>query len=226
MPSEARLKNFLIKKNKHTFYFNNHCQIFSLCLNFSLCHRKIFSLCLKIFPCVKAKFPVFSLSGKSKNQIPCFPCAVATLTLINIFCTAHQRTCGKVIFPIVSDRQSAIMSILRLPGPLQVPCLAPWTCLIWTPSRYVLIYYLQPTKLPEANVFICLLTRGRVSLVPISLPWGMGQRNSRTPSSLRNYMSRWYDVCVLLERFLVYYLDCTVGKRVVGILLKCLCVNN
>ena len=28
---------------------------------------------------VSAKFPVFSLSGKSKNQIPCFPCAVATL---------------------------------------------------------------------------------------------------------------------------------------------------
>ena len=66
-------------KNKHTFYFSNHSQIFSLCLNFSLCHKKIFSLCLKIFPCVKAKFPVFSLSGKIKNQIQCFPCTVATL---------------------------------------------------------------------------------------------------------------------------------------------------
>ena len=75
--SEA--KNFWSLKNKHTFYFNNHSQIFSLCLNFSLCHKKIFSLCLKIFPCVKAKFPVFSLSGKIKNQIPCFPWAVATL---------------------------------------------------------------------------------------------------------------------------------------------------
>ena len=44
---------------------------------------KIFSLCLKNFPCVTAKFPVFSLSGKSKSQIPCFPCfpcAVATLS--------------------------------------------------------------------------------------------------------------------------------------------------
>ena len=30
-------------------------------------------------PCVVPKFPVFSLSGKSDNQIPCFPCAVATL---------------------------------------------------------------------------------------------------------------------------------------------------
>ena len=73
MPSEGRLKKFWNSKNKQTFHFNNHSQIFSLCLNFSLCHRKIFSLCLKIFPCVKAKFPVFSLSGKSKNQIPCFP---------------------------------------------------------------------------------------------------------------------------------------------------------
>ena len=40
---------------------------------------QIFSLCWQIFPCVRTKFPVFSLSGKSKNQIPCFPCAVATL---------------------------------------------------------------------------------------------------------------------------------------------------
>ena len=43
---------------------------------------QIFSLCQQIFPCVRTKFPVFSLSGKSKNQIPCFPCAVATLTVI------------------------------------------------------------------------------------------------------------------------------------------------
>ena len=31
------------------------------------------------FPFVTAKFPVFSLSGKSKSQIPSFPCAMATL---------------------------------------------------------------------------------------------------------------------------------------------------
>ena len=31
------------------------------------------------FPCVTTKFPVFSPTGKSKNQIPCFPCAVVTL---------------------------------------------------------------------------------------------------------------------------------------------------
>ena len=75
----SKAKKFWNLKNKHTFYFNNHSQIFSLCLNFSLFHRKIFSLCLKIFPCVKAKFPVFS-------QIPCFPCAVATLAYLS---TAH-----------------------------------------------------------------------------------------------------------------------------------------
>ena len=40
---------------------------------------KIFSLCLKKILCVTAKFPVFSLSGKTVNQIPCFPCAVAIL---------------------------------------------------------------------------------------------------------------------------------------------------
>ena len=84
MPSEARLKKFWNLKNKQTFHFNNHSQIFSLC------HRKIFSLCLKIFPCVKAKFPVFSLSGKSKNQIPCFPCAVATLNVVLIITTEYN----------------------------------------------------------------------------------------------------------------------------------------
>ena len=92
MPSEARQKKFEIKKNKHTFYFSNHSQIFSLCLNFSLCHRKIFSLCLKIFPCVKAKFPVFSLSGKSKNQIPSFPCALATLLVLPLLNNACRPT--------------------------------------------------------------------------------------------------------------------------------------
>ena len=47
---------------------------------------QIFSLCWQIFPCVRTKFPVFSLSGKSKNQIPCFPCfpcAVATLVQVS-----------------------------------------------------------------------------------------------------------------------------------------------
>ena len=29
--------------------------------------------------CVVPKFPMFSLSGKIDNQIPCFPCAVAIL---------------------------------------------------------------------------------------------------------------------------------------------------
>ena len=43
-----------------------------------------FSLCCQNFPGVKiklTKFPVFSLSGKVKIQIPCFPCAVVTLKI-------------------------------------------------------------------------------------------------------------------------------------------------
>ena len=45
---------------------------------------QIFSLWagLANFSLFRTKFPVFSLSGKSKNQIPCFPCAVATLNLV------------------------------------------------------------------------------------------------------------------------------------------------
>ena len=67
MPSEARLKIFEIHKRS-----------IILLLIITI---QIFSLCQKYFPCVTAKFPVFSLSGKSKNQIPCFPWAVATLSL-------------------------------------------------------------------------------------------------------------------------------------------------
>ena len=40
---------------------------------------QLFSLDLKNCPQVTAKFPLFSLSGKSNNKIPCFPYAVATL---------------------------------------------------------------------------------------------------------------------------------------------------
>ena len=74
----------------------------------SLCHRKIFSLCLKIFPCAKAKFPVFSLSGKSKNRIPCFPCfpcAVATLKV------KHYADHGGGFRISQSGRQPIIWSI-------------------------------------------------------------------------------------------------------------------
>ena len=42
---------------------------------------QIFSLCKQIFSYVRTNFPVFSLSGKSKNQILCFACAVATLLI-------------------------------------------------------------------------------------------------------------------------------------------------
>ena len=54
-----RGKKFWDSKNKHTFYIN---------------------IQPKYFPCVSKFFPVFSLSGKSKNHIPCFPCVMATLT--------------------------------------------------------------------------------------------------------------------------------------------------
>ena len=57
---------------------------------------QIFSLCLQIFSCVSTKFPVFSLSGKSKNQFPCFPSAVATLAKVQhkgnaTYCSKHVQ---------------------------------------------------------------------------------------------------------------------------------------
>ena len=46
---------------------------------------QIFSLCKQFFPCVRTKFPVFSLSGKSKNQIPCFPRGHPAITFFLYF---------------------------------------------------------------------------------------------------------------------------------------------
>ena len=52
LPSEARLKILKFKKNKLTFYVNNHSpNIFPVLANFSLCQNKI--------PCV---FPVWKNS--------------------------------------------------------------------------------------------------------------------------------------------------------------------
>ena len=69
MPSEARLKKIekYVKGNMLFAVINTV--------------KNIFPCVLKNSPCVTAKFPVFSLSGKSENQIPCFPCAVATLNV-------------------------------------------------------------------------------------------------------------------------------------------------
>ena len=61
IPSEVRLeKNWGTSINERVSYYKIH----NFCSNFS---------------CVVPKFPVFSLSGKIDDQIPCFPCPVATL---------------------------------------------------------------------------------------------------------------------------------------------------
>ena len=82
-----------------------------------MCHRKIFSLCLKIFPCAKAKFPVFSLSGKSKNQIPCFPCAIATVIYWSVLRPSlsfiGQSQTKLVINWSVSDQDCYLLVSLR-----------------------------------------------------------------------------------------------------------------
>ena len=66
MLSKVRLKEFEIIKKHHTFHINDHSQnILPVSPIFCMCHSKI--------PCI------FSLSGKSENQIPCFSCVVATM---------------------------------------------------------------------------------------------------------------------------------------------------
>lgn len=67
MTREARLKKIFQKKTP----MNG---------NFIITQEKnCIKYILQFFPCVVAKFPVFSLSGKVNIQIPCFPCAMATL---------------------------------------------------------------------------------------------------------------------------------------------------
>ena len=59
MLSKAMLKFLKLKKNKHTFYVNNHSpNIFPVLANFSLCQNKI----IMCFPClekVRTKFRIF-----------------------------------------------------------------------------------------------------------------------------------------------------------------------
>ena len=71
MPSKARLKKFEIYKKAIVLVL--------------IITVQIFSLCLKHFPYATAKFPVFCLSGKSKNQIPCYISSIRPFSQISRF---------------------------------------------------------------------------------------------------------------------------------------------
>ena len=59
---------------KFFFFFFLDTQIFPVLV--------VNSLCKNIFLIFFSKFPVFSLSGKMDFQIPCFPCALATMLFL------------------------------------------------------------------------------------------------------------------------------------------------
>ena len=95
MSSEARLNIFEILKKNHRSTF-----ILSITV-------KGFSLRLQSFLCVTVKFSAF-LSGKCKNQIPCFPCIVATL---NVDRLKYRRKHTNGVFPLTeSNSDSDILS--------------------------------------------------------------------------------------------------------------------
>ena len=81
MSSEVKLKNFESYKKKHNSCINNHNSN-----NFPV--SKIFLVCY-------SKIPVFSQSGKSKSQIYCFPCAVATLSILKTTIQSTRSFCQK-----------------------------------------------------------------------------------------------------------------------------------
>ena len=74
VPSEVR-----VEKNWDTVHLLMKGQF---TIKYLIC-REIWKIpcVIQIFPCVVPKFPVFSLSGKTDNQIPCFPSAVAILCM-------------------------------------------------------------------------------------------------------------------------------------------------
>ena len=82
VPSEARLeKNWGTSVNERVIYYKIH----------NFWGNLENSLCCPNFPSVIPKFPVFFLFGKIDDQIPYFPCAVATLAVI---CnTLHCKLC-------------------------------------------------------------------------------------------------------------------------------------
>ena len=100
MQSEARLKNFEKCKEKHAFCVNKYSQ--------------------KYFPCVSKTFPVFSLSGKSKNQIPFSLCRghpddVMETLLIKHFDKAWREcTPGRMRLYILGFKQLKNLIVLRI----------------------------------------------------------------------------------------------------------------
>ena len=82
------------------------------------------TLCKNIFLIFFSKFPVFSLSGKKDFQIPCFPCAVATLEsalFYNLSSTLIKQNCdfkymyNTTVIPAVLDGGSQIVLANMLP---------------------------------------------------------------------------------------------------------------
>ena len=67
------------------------------------------SLCKNIFLIFFSKFPVFSLSGKMDFQIPCFPCAVATLPTSPEHDVADTVTSSIAISPPIPETTKAKM---------------------------------------------------------------------------------------------------------------------
>ena len=60
------------------------------------------SLCKNTFLIFFGKFPVFSLSGKMDLQIPCFPCAVATLFYTGPVSCMPQSQCENFVIEHVT----------------------------------------------------------------------------------------------------------------------------
>ena len=73
----------ILHAKMNIFYFLNGIHHL---LNHNLNLKNIHLPCFVHIPSVFIKFlifPVFSMSGKIDNQIPCFPCAVATLSVVH-----------------------------------------------------------------------------------------------------------------------------------------------
>ena len=114
---------------------------------------KVNSLCKIIFLIFFGKFPVFSLSGKSKNQIPCFscfPCAVATLHVSQISSGCSFKSFVwfdlRQIYNLYGWFYFSMRSNTCLKEPTskeQVPTSHAYTCVLISIRRHTRLYFVE-----------------------------------------------------------------------------------
>ena len=154
------------------------------------------------FPCVSnffhvtAKFPVFSLSGKSKNQILCFPCAVATLLFLHRSVSHSVHRGGGVCLSACWDTQTHTpgkqTAHLESDTALRSAC---WE--IWATSGSYASYW-------NAYLFLNVVTKN-TNLLQIHFPIGKSKTSPHSHTKSHVHFYYFLSIYPLLRLFVTSF---------------------